>query len=123
MLLIILLLVSVLFIVISTSKFHFHPFLALLFAAVGFGLCARMPLGEIVNSINDGFGRTLGSIGIVIIAGVIIGTFLEHSGGAFRIAERILSMGHPAIMKVIAGQAAAPNTSINVILSKAIRLN
>jgi len=90
MLLIVLLLVSVLFIVISTSKFHFHPFLALLFAAVGFGLCARMPLGEIVKSINDGFGKTLGSIGIVIIAGVIIGTFLEHSGGAFRIAERIL---------------------------------
>ena len=92
MLLVALLLVSVLFIVISTSKFHFHPFLALLFAAVGFGLCARMPLGEIVNSINDGFGKTLGSIGIVIIAGVIIGTFLEHSGGAFRIAERILKI-------------------------------
>ncbi len=90
MLLIVLLLISVLFIVISTSKFHFHPFLALLFAAVGFGLCARMPLPEIVQSINDGFGKTLGSIGIVIIAGVIIGTFLEHSGGAFRIAERIL---------------------------------
>ncbi len=92
MLLILLLLVSVLFIVISTSKFHFHPFLALLFAAVGFGLFARMPLPEIVKSINDGFGGTLGSIGIVIIAGVIIGTFLERSGGAFAIAERILKI-------------------------------
>jgi len=91
-LLILLLLVSVLFIVISTSKFHFHPFLALLFAAVGFGLFARMPLPEIVKSINDGFGGTLGSIGIVIIAGVIIGTFLERSGGAFAIAERILKI-------------------------------
>jgi len=90
--LILLLLVSVLFIVISTSKFHFHPFLALLFAAIGFGLCSRMPLGEIVKSINDGFGGTIGSIGIVIIAGVIIGTFLEHSGGAFAIAERILKI-------------------------------
>lgn len=92
MLLIILLLVSVLFIVISTSKYHFHPFLALLFAGIGFGLCARMPLGEIVKSINDGFGGTIGSIGIVIIAGVIIGTFLEHSGGAFAMAERILKI-------------------------------
>jgi len=92
MLLIILLLVSVLFIVISTSKYHFHPFLALLFAGIGFGLCARMPLGEIVKSINDGFGETIGSIGIVIIAGVIIGTFLEHSGGAFSMAERILKI-------------------------------
>jgi GntP family gluconate:H+ symporter len=92
MLLILLLIASILFIVISTSKFHFHPFLALLFAAVGFGLCARMPLGEIVKSINGGFGGTIGSIGIVIIAGVIIGTFLEHSGGAFAMAERILKI-------------------------------
>jgi GntP family gluconate:H+ symporter len=92
MLLIVLLLISILFIVISTSKFHFHPFLALLFAAVGFGLFARMPLDEIVKSINAGFGGTLGSIGIVIIAGVIIGTFLERSGGAFAVAEEILKI-------------------------------
>lgn len=92
MYLIIVLVASILFIVISTSKFKLHPFLALLFVAVGFGLCARMPLAEIVESINDGFGGTLSSIGIVIIAGVIIGTFLEHSGGAFAMAERILKV-------------------------------
>ncbi|UCE99446.1 MAG: GntP family permease [Planctomycetota bacterium] len=92
MFLIILLLISILFIVISTSKYHFHPFLALLFVAVAFGLFSGMPLPDIVNSINDGFGGTLSSIGIVIIAGVIIGTFLEHSGGAFAMAERILKI-------------------------------
>lgn len=43
MLLILLLVASVLFIVISTVKFQLHPFLALIFAAIGFGLCARMP--------------------------------------------------------------------------------
>jgi GntP family gluconate:H+ symporter len=91
-LLILLLVISVLFIVISTSKFRFHPFLALLFAAIGFGLFARMPLSEIAKSINSGFGGTIGGIGIVIIAGVIIGTFLERSGGAFAIAERILKI-------------------------------
>lgn len=92
MLLILLLLISILFIVVSTVKFKLHPFLALLFAAVGFGLCARMPLLEIVKSINGGFGGTIGSIGIVIIAGVIIGTFLERSGGAFAVAEEILKI-------------------------------
>ena len=92
MYLIIVLVVSILFIVISTSKFKLHPFLALLFVAVGFGLCARMPLPDIVKSINDGFGGTLSSIGIVIIAGVLIGTFLEHSGGAFAMAEKILKV-------------------------------
>ena len=92
MVLIVLLLLSIAFIVVSTSKFQLHPFLALLFASVGFGLCAQMPLGDIVKSINDGFGGTIGSIGIVIIAGVIIGTFLEHSGGAFAMAQRILKV-------------------------------
>jgi gluconate:H+ symporter, GntP family len=92
MFLILLLVASVVFIVVSTVKFQLHPFLALIFAAIGFGLFAQMPLLEVVKSINDGFGATIGSIGIVIIAGIIIGTFLERSGGAFSIAERILQI-------------------------------
>src|SRR4030043_2177941 len=92
MLLIVLLVVSIFFIVVSTVKFQLHPFLALIFAAIGFGLFAGMELPTVAKSINDGFGDTLNKIGIVIIAGVIIGTFLERSGGAFAIAEIILKM-------------------------------
>jgi GntP family gluconate:H+ symporter len=92
MFLIILLIFSVLLIVVSTSKYRFHPFLALLFVAVIFGLFSGMPLSDIATSINEGFGNTLGSIGIVIIAGVIIGTFLEQSGGAYAMASRILKI-------------------------------
>ncbi len=92
MFLIVLLLVSVLLIVISTSRYRFHPFLALLFVAVFFGLLSGMPLSSIVESINKGFGGTIGQIGIVIIAGVIIGTFLEHSGGAYAMANRVLKV-------------------------------
>jgi len=92
MLLIILIILSVLLIVVATSKFRLHPFLALLFVALFFGLASGMPLDTIVQSINDGFGKTIGSIGIVIIAGVIIGTFLEQSGGAYAMANRILKL-------------------------------
>lgn len=84
------LLIAIVFIVLSTSKFRLHPFLALLCAAIGFGLFSSMPLKSIVTSINSGFGDTLGHIGIVIIAGTIIGTFLERSGGAQGLAESIL---------------------------------
>jgi GntP family gluconate:H+ symporter len=90
MLKLLLLLLSILFIVLSTTKLRLHPFLALLFASLGFGLFSGMPLDIIVESINSGFGGTLGHIGIVIIAGTIIGTFLEQSGGAFALAESIL---------------------------------
>lgn len=81
---------SVLFIVIATAKLKLHPFLALLIAAFGFGILAGMPLAEVVQSVNAGFGGTIGSIGIVILAGSIIGTFLEKSGAAHRLAQSTL---------------------------------
>jgi GntP family gluconate:H+ symporter len=90
MYLVFLLIVSIFFIIISTTKFNLHPFLALLFTSIGFGLFAGMPFLTIVDSINQGFGGTIGQIGIVIIAGTIIGTFLDYSGGAYALAERIL---------------------------------
>lgn len=136
MLLIVLLLISILFIVISTSKFHLHPFLALLFAAVGFGLLSSMPLPEIVKSINGGFGGTIGSIGIVIIAGVIIGTFLERSGGAFAVAEEILGIigekhvplamsiiGYIVSVPVFADSGFVILTPLNRALSKRVKIS
>jgi GntP family gluconate:H+ symporter len=92
MMMIILLCLSILFIVLSTIRFHLHPFLALIIAALFFGICSGMPLNEIVSSIEQGFGGTIGKIGIVIIAGVIIGTFLEKSGGAYALAESVLKI-------------------------------
>jgi len=92
MLLIIVLILCILFIVFSSTKFKLHPFLALLFAALSFGILTGMPLSKIAKSINDGFGGTLGYIGIVIVAGTIIGTFLEFSGGAYTLADRILKI-------------------------------
>lgn len=90
--LIVLLILAVLFIIVSTTKFKLHPFLALLFVTIGFGLFAGMPLAALIESINTGFGNTIGYIGIVIVAGCIIGTFLEESGGAYTMAEQILKV-------------------------------
>jgi GntP family gluconate:H+ symporter len=92
MITILLLLLSVVIIVFLTAKLNVHPFLALLGAAIFFGLLSGMELNTIVQSINDGFGITLGKIGVVIVLGVIIGAFLEHSGGAFKLAEIILKL-------------------------------
>lgn len=90
MLMVLILLLTIILLVLSTTRFKLHPFLALLFAAIGFGIISGMPLSKVVESINDGFGGTIGKIGIVIIAGTIIGTFLDYSGGAFALADRIL---------------------------------
>lgn len=90
MIAILLLVLSVLLIILLTVKWKVHPFLALLAAALFFALFSGMTLDTIVKLVNDGFGITLGKIGIVIVLGVIIGAFLEHSGGAYKLAEVVL---------------------------------
>ncbi len=91
--LIILLLLAITFIVVTTVKYKWHPFLALLFAALGFGaFSGTMTLDQVIKSVNTGFGNTVGYIGIVILAGSIIGTFLEKSGGAHALARRTLKV-------------------------------
>lgn len=90
--LIALLVLAIGFIIFATAKLNMHAFLALLLTAFGFGILAGLPLNEVVKSVNDGFGGTIGSIGIVILLGTVIGTFLEKSGGAWRLAESILKV-------------------------------
>ena len=132
----ILLVVCIVFIIVSTAKFRLHPFLALLFASVGFGLLAKMPMAEIIDAISEGFGGTIGKIGIVIIAGTIIGTFLEHSGGAFSIAERILKvigekhvplamsvLGYIVSIPVFSDSAFIILSPLNKALSKRVKIS
>ncbi len=92
MLHVILLVLAIVFIVLATTKLRWHPFLALLTAAFGFGLFSGMSPMEVVNSVNAGFGGTIGYIGIVIICGTIIGAFLEKSGGAQSLATSTLKI-------------------------------
>ena len=90
--LIVLLLLAIAFIVISTTKLKLHPFLALIIAAILYGLLSGIPLNQIIQSVNNGFGNTISSIGIVIVVGCIIGTFLEESGGAYVMARSVLKV-------------------------------
>jgi GntP family gluconate:H+ symporter len=86
-------------ILVAISKFDIHPFLALFIGAIGFGICVGMPTDLILKSIKDGFGGVLGNIGLLILLGVTIGTFLEKTGGAMVLAQKVLSwIGEKSIM-------------------------
>ena len=89
-LLIVLLIAAIVFIVFATAQFRLHPFLVLLVTAYALGLLAGLPPGEVLTAITDGFGGTIGSIGIIIAAGTIIGVVLERSGGAQVMADTII---------------------------------
>lgn len=95
---------SVVLLIVMISKLKVHAFLSLLIISVFFGLCAGIPLAELPDIIAGGFGSTMTSIGIVIVCGVVIGTFLEYTGGAQKIAD--------AILKVIGIKRATYATSI-----------
>lgn len=88
--LIVILLAAIAFIIVSTARFKLHPFFALILTAYGVGLAARMPIGDIAKTINEGFGGLMTSIGLVIVSGTIIGVFLEKSGAAIVMADTIL---------------------------------
>ena len=78
--------------VISISKFNQHPFLVLTVVAIVVGLVCGIPTEEVINTVKSGFGNILASIGIVILAGTIIGTILEKTGAALTMANSILKL-------------------------------
>ncbi len=68
------------------SKTKVHTFIALMIAAIITGVIGGMPLTEIVDAMESGFGNTLSSTGIIIGLGVMMGGILEKSGAAERMA-------------------------------------
>ena len=74
-----------------TARLKLHPFLALMFGSIVMGFLTGLAVIDILGAISGGFGSTLQSIGIVIAAGTIIGEYLDRSGGARVLANKILS--------------------------------
>ncbi len=72
--------------IILVMKTKTHTFIALLLAALITGLIGRMSPTDAINAIQDGFGNTLKSTGIIIGLGVMMGGILEKTGAAERLA-------------------------------------
>ena len=84
------------------SKLKIHPFLSMMIVSLLFGLVAGIPLinttvdgrarDGIATVIGAGFSGTFTSIGIVIILGALIGTVLEVTGAAFKLADMVIKL-------------------------------
>ncbi len=90
--LILILLAVIAFIVLATTKFKVHPFLALLLAAFLGAFAYGLPADTIAKTITTGFGGILGYIGLVIVLGTIIGVILEKSGAAITMADAVIKL-------------------------------
>ncbi len=93
--LLVILVAAIVMIVVLISRFKVHAFLALLLASFFVGLAAGMNPVDVSKTIMKGFGGTAERIGIVIIAGTIIGVFLEKTGAALTLAETVLRVVGP----------------------------
>ena len=82
--------VAIGFMIYSISKLRIHPFLSIMGVSLLFAMVAGIPLAEIPGVIGTGFSNTFKSIGIVIIFGALIGTLLEKSGAALKMADTVV---------------------------------
>ena len=83
---------AIIFIVVMGSTFKINPFVVLLLAALLTGIFSGIPIGDIANAANEGFGNMMKKIGLVVILGTLIGAVLEKSGSILRIANFILQL-------------------------------
>lgn len=101
--LIIVFILTIVLMIFMISKLNIHPFLSILSVSLVFGLIAGIPLVDqtaedgtviqgIANVIGEGFSGAFTSIGIVIILGTIIGTLLEETGAALKLADMVVNL-------------------------------
>ena len=84
-----------------------HPFLSLILGSAVLGLVAGASPAAVVTSFSTGLGSTVGSVGLLIALGSMIGALLAQSGGADGIVNRIVnSVGGSALPWAMAGVAA-----------------
>lgn len=102
--LIIAFIIAVILMIVAISKFKIHPFLSIMGISLILGLVAGIPLVDVkdangavtsqglANVIGAGFSGTFTSIGIVIILGALIGSILEATGAAFKLADLVIKL-------------------------------
>ena len=109
--LIIVFILAIALMIFCISKLKIHPFLAIMAISLVFGLIAGIPLvnttdadgntvSGIANVIGAGFSGTFSSIGIVIIFGALVGTLLESTGAALKMADcvvKLVGKKHPEL--------------------------
>lgn len=95
--------IAIIAMIVMISKLKVHPFLSIMTVSVLLGLVAGIPLVNkavdndkvikgLATVIGEGFAGTFTSIGIVIILGALIGTVLEKTGAALKLADMVIKL-------------------------------
>src|SRR5215207_2584851 len=77
-------------VVVLITWLKVHPFIALILGSAVLGVVAGLGPSPTVDSFAKGVGSTVGSVGLLIALGAMIGGLLADSGGADRIVQTIV---------------------------------
>ena len=94
---------AIIVMIVAISKFKVHPFLAIMAVSLILAMLAGIPFVDTVKPdgtkvsgiptvIGAGFSGTFSSIGIVIILGALIGSVLEKTGAALKLADMVIKV-------------------------------
>lgn len=102
----IMLLLSVAILVLFVVGLKMHPFLALLLSSFFLGISTGQGLSNTINFITDGFGSTLGSIGLVVILGSILAMIIQDTGCGVSIVNFFITLFKGKNLELAPGLAA-----------------
>mgnify|MGYP003365113594 CR=1 FL=1 len=84
---------AIVLLVLLITKLRLHPFPSLMIAAGFLGLVTGLAPADMVKTFQKGVGSILGSTGLVVGLGSMLGGLLLDSGGADRIANTFVGAG------------------------------
>jgi GntP family gluconate:H+ symporter len=76
-------------------RFQVHAFIAMMLVSILVALATGMPVADIVPTLIQGMGGTLGSVAILVALGAMLGRTIEVSGGAGSLARRFTQLLGP----------------------------
>ncbi len=108
---------AIVIMIVMISKFKIHPFISIMLISVVLGIIAGIPIVDqtlddgtkvsgLASVIGSGFSGTFSSIGIVIILGALIGSILEQTGAALKLADMVIKLvgkNHPVLAMELMG--------------------
>lgn len=98
--------VGILLLIFLILRTRIHAFPAMIIVSAFIGTAGGMGLTATMASLTKGFGGTLGSIGIIIGLGIMMGAVFEASGAAKRMAQvfiKLLGKGREEMALSITG--------------------
>ena len=83
---------AIVVLVLLIARFRCNAIVALVLVSMLLGLCAGMEPLQVVKSFDEGVGKTLSSLAMIIGLGTMLGKMLGESGAAHVIAGRLIAL-------------------------------